>query len=312
VVNNILRLYVFTIYDIYQFTTIIISGFTSIRLLNFMLFRTIKRLKYLLLLIRDKLPVYIYVVSNEKGGVAKTTTAINLAAGLAKAGQSVLLVDMDDQASATSVLINNRERVPNIYHLLKDRKRQVAAEAAIVETSEAGVFIIPSSNQLGTAEVEFSKYIDNQRLLLGRLQEIAEEFAFEYVVVDSPPRSRFLNLNCLFAADEVVVPMFTDLFSIEGVAQLIDDISVVSRSREKKIEVGFLLCRVERTKSAERIAQELRQIYGQRVYQTVIPKNVAVSDAHAHHVSVLTYAPQSTGALAYQQFVQEILTTHDN
>lgn len=130
--------------------------------------------------------MYIYVVSNEKGGVAKTTTAINLTAGLAKAGKSALIVDMDDQASATSVLLGTKERVPNIYHLLKDRKQQVVAEEAIVQTSEPGVFMIPSSNLLGTAEVEFSKYIDNQRLLLGRLQEIAKEFTFEYVIVDSP------------------------------------------------------------------------------------------------------------------------------
>lgn len=254
--------------------------------------------------------MYIYVVSNEKGGVAKTTTAINLATGLTRVGKSVLVVDMDPQASATSVLVGNKTTEPNIYHLLKDQKRQLTAEATIKEALEPGVFIIPGAPQLANAEAEFVKYIDNQRLLLHRLEEVAAEFTFDFAVVDSPPRSLFLNRNCLFAADEVIVPLFTDLFSIEGIVDLIDDISVISQSRGKKIAVDFLLCRVERTRSAQQIARELREVYSHRVFTTLIPKNVDVSDAHGHHVSVMTYAPSSAGALAYQQLVQEILSQH--
>ena len=119
--------------------------------------------------------MYIYVVSNEKGGVAKTTTTINLAAGLARAGKSVLVIDMDPQASATSVLVGHKNAELTIYHLLKDQKRQIPAEGAIRPSSEANVFIIPSGPLLANAEVEFVKYIDNQRLLLNRLQEVATE-----------------------------------------------------------------------------------------------------------------------------------------
>lgn len=255
--------------------------------------------------------MYKYVISNEKGGVAKTTTTINVAAGMARLGKTVLVVDMDAQASATSVLVGHKQAEVNIYHLLKDQKHQIPVDTAIQETSEPGVFIIPGGPQLANAEVEFIKYIDNQRLLLNRLQEVDAAYSFDFVVVDSPPRSILLNRNCLFAADEVIIPVFTDLFSIEGIVDLTDDIGLIAQSRGKKIDIGFLLCRVERTKSAQQISQELREVYGHHVFHTMIPKNVDVSDAHGAHVSVLTYAPASTGAVAYQQLAQEILTRYD-
>ena len=253
----------------------------------------------------------ILAFANEKGGVAKSTSAINVATGLAQKGLNVLAIDVDPQANTTSVLVGHKTSAPHIYHALKKNRRDLPISEVIYSTREdtpGTLLILPSSPELKGKETELAGLIDSQRLLRNRLQEVAAQYSFDYCVIDSPPGIHFLNLNVLFAADHIVVPIFPNLFSIEGIADLIGDISQVSDSRETPIEVNLLLTIVEeQTVAAREIKAVLEQTYGNRLLKTIIPKNVRVSEANTNQQSVLTYAPQSKGAQSYLQLVEELL-----
>ena len=250
-----------------------------------------------------------YVWSNKKGGVGKTTGSINLAGGLAQAGRKVLVVDMEAQANTSFVFLGTRTSTPSVYELLIDQDNEVAICDVIFQTDVPGVDIIPSHKEkMDGAEKDFGNIIGQQVLLANRLKEI-DENAYEFVIIDSPPNLGILTINALTAADEVIVPIKPGVFALQGIEDLFKIIRLVQQrlNRPELKIAGFLLNEVERTNVAKDVLAELQSHFGEAVFNTQIPKNISLEEAHSRFGTVFQYEPQSKGAQAYMNLVEELL-----
>ncbi len=248
----------------------------------------------------------IYALANQKGGVGKTTTAINLGAYLAQAGQRVLIVDIDPQANATSSLGLDKHRLEtSIYDALID---EVPLTRVILRSPGLGLFLVPSSPALAGAEVELVGMLAREYRLLQALEPIAARY--DYVLIDCPPSLGLLTINALTAArDGVIIPVQCEYLALEGLSQLRQTIELVHDRLNPDLEVrGMLMTMFDgRTNLAQQVVDEVRHHFSDRTFNSVIPRSVRLSEAPSYGQPISTYAPRSPGALAYAALAEEVL-----
>jgi chromosome partitioning protein len=246
----------------------------------------------------------VIAISNQKGGVGKTTTAINLAASLAALDRRVLLLDLDPQANATSGLGFPRAREgPNAYDVLLGEP----ADGVIQETAFPNLWLLPSGRDLVGAEIELVGNPDREQRLRGALDPVRGRF--DEVLIDCPPSLSLLTVNALSAADSVLVPIQTEYFALEGVSELLDTVSRVREAFNPLLEIeGIVLTMYDdRTNLARQVTEDIRSHLGSKVYETVIPRNVRLGEAPSFGKPVLAYDIKSRGAEAYLALAREYL-----
>jgi chromosome partitioning protein len=245
----------------------------------------------------------VYAIANQKGGVGKTTTTVNVAACIAEAGYDTLLVDIDPQANATVALGLPKDGEPNVYTVLSG---DAAAEDAVVPTAVDRLQVLPSSPDLAGANVELPRQPGSERRLRDALAPIRDRFA--YTLLDCPPSLGPLTVNALVAADRVIVPVQTEYFALEGLAGLLDTLALIQRELNPRLTVAGMLLTMHdgRTRLARDVEREVREHFPSLVFDTVIPRNVRISEAPSYGRPVTHYDPQCAGADAYFELAKEV------
>ena len=244
-------------------------------------------------------------ICNQKGGVGKTTTAVNLSACLATAGCRTLLVDLDPQANATGGLgIDKRGVTHSIYQVLLDG---IPAESTVLPTKISNLWLIPAQTSLSGAEVELVGHPNRQERLKSCFNPIRS--SYEWTLIDCPPSLGLLTVNALTAAESVLIPLQCEYFALEGLSQLLETIRLVKENLNPQLEIeGVLLTMADfRTKLTSDVIQEVRRFFGSKVYESVVPRSVRLSEAPSHGLPITLYDPTSVGARAYQSLAQELL-----
>jgi len=245
----------------------------------------------------------VYAVTNQKGGVGKTTTAVNVAASIAEAGYETLLVDLDAQCNATVALGLPKDASPNTYDCLSDG---VDLEAAAIPTSIERLHAVPSTPDLAGANVELPRLAGSETRLREALGGVRDRYLF--TLLDCPPSLGPLTVNALVAADKVIVPVQTEYFALEGLAGLLDTLSLIQRELNPRLTVAGMILTMHdgRTRLARDVEREVREHFPDLVFDTVIPRNVRVGEAPSFGVPVTAHAPNSAGSAAYLKLAKEV------
>jgi chromosome partitioning protein len=249
----------------------------------------------------------VIAIANQKGGVGKTTTAVNLSASLAVAEKRTLLVDMDPQANACSGLgVDKAVRERTIYHALLG---ETSVRDILVQSDLPHLAILPSNTDLIGAEIELVSAFAREGKLQGVLQEIRDEY--DYIVIDCPPSLGLLTVNALTAADSVLIPLQCEFYAMEGLSQLMKTIRLIQKELNPRLTLcGILLTMFDsRNNLSHQVSGEIRRHFGEQAFQAVIPRNVRLSEAPSHGLPVLLYDIASRGAVAYLELAKEIIET---
>lgn len=247
----------------------------------------------------------ILVIANQKGGVGKTTTAINLAAGLALQGQKILLIDTDPQGNTTSGLGFDHEKITNtIYHFFINQKK---IKEIILSTDIKNLYLIPSNMDLIGIEIELVNFPQKEMILKNALQEITDEY--NYIILDCPPSLNLLTMNALCAASGIIIPVQCEYYALEGISQLLKIINLIQQNLNPLLVIDGLLLTMydSRTNLSNQVAKEIREYFGNKVFQTIIPRNVRISESPSFGQPVVIYDKNSVGAQTYLNFAKEVL-----
>ncbi|MBC7166159.1 AAA family ATPase [Phenylobacterium sp.] len=249
----------------------------------------------------------LLVIANQKGGVGKTTTAINLGTALAAVGEKVLLIDSDPQGNASTGLgVGRAKRKTTLYDVLMGEK---PATEAVVATDLPGLYLIPADPDLSGVELELGNQSRRSFKLRDALDRIRREGDFTYVLIDCPPSLNLLTVNAMTAADAVLVPLQCEFFALEGLTQLMRTVELVRGSLNPALEIqGVVLTMYDRRNSlSEQVARDVRDHFGETVYETMIPRNVRVSEAPSFGKPVLVYDLKCAGSQAYLKLAREVV-----
>lgn len=250
----------------------------------------------------------IISIANQKGGVAKTTTAINLAAGLSLEGYKVLLIDADPQTNATQVFIHPNYELSPDKSLYQVMVNLVSVSGIILESRFPNLHVAPSHIRLSGVDLELATALDNRS---ARLKKALDSVRgnYDYIVIDNPPSLGLMTINSFVASDRVIIPVSTAFFALSGLVQLQETISMVKQTQlNPELEIMGVLCTFsDRTNVSSDVERQLREYFGQLIFETTIPKNVTLEEAHSHHSHIFDLSPNSAGAIAYKSFIQEVL-----
>ncbi|WP_220741229.1 ParA family protein [Leuconostoc miyukkimchii] len=250
----------------------------------------------------------IIALANQKGGVGKTTTSVNLGAALAQAGKRVLLVDIDAQGNATSGSgIDKSELERDSYDVIVDL---VPIREVIVATDNYD--LLPATIQLSGAEIELASQKKREYRLKKALSEVADDY--DFILIDNPPALGLLTVNAFTASDAILIPVQTEFYALEGLGQLLNTIELVRQQFNAALDIsGILLTMYDaRTNLAKQVSEEVRNYFGDKVYTTVIPRSVRLSEAPSYGQAIIDFDPRSIGAQVYSNLAQEVLEQYGN
>lgn len=252
----------------------------------------------------------IFAFSNQKGGVGKTTTAINLATYVAKAGKKTLLVDFDPQGNATSGFgVEKNQLDVNCYDMLME---ECAADKVVLPTMVENLSIIPSNIDLAAAEVDLVSVPFRESVLKRTLAPIVGDF--DYIFIDCPPSLGLITLNALVASNSVIIPIQSEFFALEGLSQLMNTIKIVKQRLNPDLYInGVILTMYDmRTTMSKQVTQELYKYFGDKIYTVPVPRNIKLVESPSFGVPIVLHAPHSNGALAYEALAKQFLTREEN
>lgn len=247
----------------------------------------------------------IISVANQKGGVGKTTTTVNLGACLAQDGKKVLLIDSDAQGNATSGLgVRKPDVKQDIYDVLVN---EVSIKETIIKAPRENLSIVPATLQLAGAEIELTSMMARESRLKSALAEVSDEY--DFILVDCPPSLGHLTINAFTASDAILIPVQCEYYALEGLSQLLNTVRLVQKHFNPGLEIeGVLLTMYDaRTNLGAEVVEEVRRYFQEKVYDTIIPRNVRLSEAPSHGKPIIDYDPRSKGAEVYQALAKEVL-----
>lgn len=252
----------------------------------------------------------VVAFANQKGGVGKTTTCVNLSAFLAFMGKRILLIDMDPQGNATSgVNIEKNDELKTLYDII-DNECQI--EDIIKETQIPNLSIIPSTVDLAVCEIDLVKKNDREKILKNALDRVKDKF--DYVCIDCPPSLGLLTINALTASNSVVIPIQCEFYALEGLSQLMNTIRLIKKhlNEDLNVEGVVLTMKDNRSNLIAEVSAEIHKFFGKKVYQTTIPRNIRLAEAPSHGEPIMIYDRTSKGALAYQELAEEFLSRNND
>lgn len=250
----------------------------------------------------------IISIANQKGGVGKTTTAVNLSTVLAKKGKKVLLIDADPQGNATSGLGIDKEQQFSVYDVLIE---DIEVENTLQKTKIKNLDLCPSNINLAGAEVQLVSMDNREHRLQEKLDNIRE--SYDFIIIDCPPSLGLVTLNSFTASDSVLIPVQCEYYALEGLGQLINTIELVRKSTNKILHIeGALLTMYDsRTNLSNQVVKEVKKYFNNKVYKNIIPRNVRLSEAPSYGMPITMYDPRSKGAKAYEKFTKEFLKINE-
>lgn len=250
----------------------------------------------------------IVSIANQKGGVGKTTTSINLSTILAKKGKKVLMIDADPQGNASSGVGVDKEVEESVYDILIG---DTEIKDVVMKTNIKNLYVCPSNINLAGAEVELVSVMSREYRLKEKLDEVKDEY--DYIIIDCPPSLGLITLNAFTASDSVLIPVQCEYYALEGLGQLINTINLVKKHLNKNIDIeGALLTMYDaRTNLSNQVVKEVKKYFNDKVYKNVIPRNVKLSEAPSYGMPISIYDPRSKGAKSYEKFVKEFMKNND-
>lgn len=247
----------------------------------------------------------IIAITNQKGGVGKSTTAVNISAYLSSDGYRTLLIDLDPQSNSTSGMgVNSEDVEKSTYDVLIN---ETNAHDVIVKTSYKDLWLLPSSIQLAGAEVELVSSLKREYRLSEAVKQVKDEY--DYIIIDCPPALGLLTINALTAAREVIIPIQCEYYALEGLGQLLNTIDLVKKNLNEDLKISGAIMTMydSRTKLGEQVIEEVKSFFDEKVYETIIPRNIRLSEAPSYGKPIIDYDPGCRGAEAYKKFTKEVI-----